>query len=39
MILFRAGKRHGAGVTPGGYSDTMRPFSATRWKSRALVRG
>ena len=27
MMRFRAGKRHGAGSTPGGYSETTRPRS------------
>ena len=27
MIRLRAGKRHGAGSTPGAYSDTIRPCS------------
>ena len=29
MIRFRAGKRHGAGSTPGSYSDTTSPPAAT----------
>jgi hypothetical protein len=28
-IRFRAGKRHGAGSTPGAYSETTRPPRAT----------
>lgn len=36
---FRAGKRHGAGGVPGGYSDTTTPHSSTRENSPALVRG
>ena len=31
-IRFLAGKRHGAGSTPGGYSETMRPAPAT-WRA------
>ena len=30
MIRLRAGNRHGAGVTPGGYSETSKPRSTTR---------
>ena len=27
MIRFRAGKRHGAGSTPGAYSETTSPVA------------
>ena len=39
MILLRAGKRHGDGSTPGGYSETTRPLSAIRRASSAWARG
>ena len=38
-IRFRAGNRHGAGSTPGGYSDTISPRSAIRAASPACERG
>ena len=40
MILFRAGKRHGAGSTPGSYSDTTSPpFSTIERASSAWAAG
>ena len=38
-IRLRAGKRHGAGSTPGGYSDTITPDSTIRDASAACARG
>ncbi len=35
MMRLRAGNRHGAGSTPGAYSDTISPRSATRRASSA----
>ena len=39
MMRFRAGNRHGAGSTPGGYSETIRPRSAMAAASAAWARG
>ena len=39
MILFRAGNRHGAGSTPGSYSETTSPFSQMRRASSACAAG
>jgi len=39
MILFRAGKRHGAGSTPGSYSDTISDRSAIRAARLACAAG
>ena len=39
MTRLRAGKRHGAGSTPGAYSDTMSPRSITRRASSAWAAG
>ena len=38
-MRLRAGKRHGAGSTPGAYSETIRPASATRRASSAWAAG
>ena len=38
MILFLAGKRHGAGSTPGSYSETTSPVSQMRRASSACAR-
>ena len=38
-MRLRAGKRHGAGSTPGAYSETMRPLAATRRASSACDAG
>ena len=38
-IRLRAGNRQGAGSTPGAYSETMRPASATRRASSACAAG
>ena len=39
MIRLRAGNRHGAGSTPGAYSETTRPCSAMRAASWACAAG
>ena len=39
MILLRAGKRHGAGSTPGSYSETTRPASQIRRASSECAAG
>ena len=39
MIRFRAGNRHGAGSTPGSYSETTSPFSRMRRASSACAAG
>ena len=39
MILLRAGKRHGAGSTPGSYSETTRPVSQIRRASSECAAG
>jgi len=39
MILFRAGNLHGAGSTPGGYSDTISPFAPIRRASSPCAAG
>ena len=38
-IRLRAGNRHGAGSTPGAYSETMSPVAATRRASSACAAG
>ena len=38
-MRLRAGKRHGAGSTPGAYSETTRPVSAMRRASCACAAG
>ena len=38
-IRLRAGKRHGAGSTPGAYSETTRPRSAIRAASARCAAG
>ena len=39
MMRFRAGNRHGAGSTPGSYSETTRPPSSIRRDSEAFTAG
>ena len=38
-IRFRAGKRHGAGSTPGAYSETTRPSARIRAASSRCAAG
>ena len=39
MILLRAGNRHGAGSTPGSYSETTRPVAQIRLASSECAAG
>ena len=39
MMRFRAGKRHGAGSTPGAYSETIEPGRAIRRARSACAAG
>ena len=38
-MRLRAGNRHGAGSTPGGYSEAISPLSATRRASSRCAAG